>query len=75
MSGEECFFFLFNSLNIGITYPLEFKTFPYLTELKIIFLDPTILLAEVNNLSATSFVAPYKLIVAAALSVDKLITF
>jgi hypothetical protein len=62
-------------LKNGITEPLEFITFPYLTVLRIIFFSPTILFADEINLSATNFVAPYKLIGEAALSVDRDITF
>ena len=58
-----------------MTEPLLSITFPYLTILNEIFCLPLILLAAINNLSAHSFVAPYKLTGAAALSVDKAITF
>ena len=58
----------------GITDPLEPITFPYLTTLNFKSLDPTILLAAVNNLSEHNLVAPYKFIGAAALSVLRAVT-
>ena len=65
----------FNDKKNGITEPLEPITLPYLTTLKDIFCFPLMLLAAINNLSEQSFVAPYRLIGAAALSVDRAITF
>ena len=67
--------FLAKSLKNGITEPLEFKTFPYRTTEKIVSVWADKEFDETNNLSATNFVAPYKLIGLAALSVDKAITF
>ena len=61
--------------NFGITEPLLPITFPYLTTLKDNFLFPIILLAAIINLSEQSFEAPYKFMGAAALSVERLITF
>ena len=58
----------------GITEPLDPITLPYLTTLNLTFLDPLILLAATNNLSEASFVAPYKLIGAHALSVESATT-
>src|SRR5690606_5807434 len=58
----------------GITEPLDPITFPYLTTENRIGLAPDILLAAMNNLSEVNFVAPYRLIGAHALSVDKATT-
>jgi len=58
----------------GITEPLEPITFPYRTTENVIGLAPRILFAAINNLSEASLVAPYKLIGAAALSVERATT-
>ena len=50
-------------------------TFPYRTTENLVFCFPPILLAATNSLSDASFVAPYKLIGLAALSVDNAIIF
>ena len=65
----------FNFINVGNTDPRLPNTFPYLTTLNFIFLEPDIFCAEVNNLSEHNFVAPYKFIGELALSVDKANTF
>ena len=59
----------------GITDPLLPITLPYLTIEKVISFAPVKLFAEENNLSEQSFVAPYRFIGAAALSVDNATTF
>src|SRR6478609_2213383 len=59
----------------GITEPFEPITLPYLTTENFIGLVPRMLLAAINNLSEASFVAPYKLMGAAALSVERATTF
>ena len=68
--------FFFNlSINKGNIDPLLCKTFPYLKTEKHKSFLPTILFAEVNNLSAQSLVAPYKLTGEEALSVERAKTF
>ena len=59
----------------GITEPLEPITFPYRTTENFINLLPLIPFAAMNNLSEVNLVAPYKLMGAQALSVDKATTF
>ena len=63
------------SLKILYTEPLLAKTFPYLTTENLVSDFPTILFAETKSLSEHSFVAPYKLIGAQALSVEKQLFF
>src|SRR5690554_6414677 len=58
----------------GITEPFEPMTLPYLTTENLMGLSPLILLAATNNLSEVNLVAPYRLIGAQALSVDKATT-
>ena len=58
----------------GITEPRDPMTLPYRTSENRSCRPPTILLAATNNLSEQSFVAPYRLIGAAALSVDNATT-
>ena len=48
---------------------------PYLTTENLVLDSPTILFAAINNLSEANFVAPYKLMGFAALSVESAITF
>ena len=55
--------------------PLLANTLPYLTTEKVVFLFPTKLFDEINNLSEQSLVAPYKFTGEQALSVDNAITF
>ena len=62
-------------LKYGITLPRELITFPYLTTAKRVSCLPDKLLAAINNLSEQSFVAPYKFMGLAALSVERAITF
>ena len=64
---------MFISLNKGITDPLEFITFPYLTIEKIVLFPESVLLFT-KSLSEASLVAPYKFIGLQALSVDRAIT-
>ena len=59
----------------GITEPFEPITLPYLTTENFIGFAPRILFAAINNLSEASFVAPYRFIGAAALSVESATTF
>ena len=59
----------------GITDPLEFITFPYLTIENFVFILPDNKFAETKSLSAANLDAPYKLIGLTALSVDKAKTF
>ena len=59
----------------GITDPLLPATFPYLTTENIVPYSPEYALAEINNLSDTNFVPPYKFIGLTALSVDSATTF
>ena len=54
-----------------MTDPLEPITLPYRTIMDLKSRSPLMLFAAMNNLSEQSFVAPYKFIGAAALSVDK----
>ena len=63
-----------NFLKRGITEPLEFATFPYLTTENLVLFLPVILFAATKSLSDVNLVAPYKLIGSAALSVDNAIT-
>ena len=58
-----------------MTDPLEPATFPYLTTENLVSLLPLYAFPAINNLSEQSFVAPYKLIGAQALSVDNATTF
>ena len=58
----------------GITDPREPITLPYLTTEKRTSREPFMLLAATNNLSLHNLVAPYRLIGAAALSVDNATT-
>ena len=58
-----------------MTEPFDPITFPYLTTENFKSLLPLILLAAINSLSEASLVAPYKLIGAAALSVERDTTF
>src|SRR5690606_11687163 len=58
----------------GMTDPLDPITFPYRTTEKRIGLLPRMLFAATKSLSDANFVAPYKLIGAQALSVDKATT-
>src|SRR5690606_19077738 len=58
----------------GMTDPLDPITFPYRTTENRIGLLPRILFAATNTLSEANLVAPYKLIGAQALSVDKATT-
>ena len=62
-------------LKNGITEPLELITFPYLTTEKLIFFLLFVKLEAIINLSEHNFEAPYKLIGATALSVDRATTF
>ena len=73
--GMKLLFFFNKRFKNGITEPREFITFPYLTTENIVSLCTDIKLDEIVNLSAASFVAPYKFIGSTALSVDKVITF
>ena len=52
----------FDFKKVSNTDPLLPKTFPYLKTEKVIFLLPLKLFAAINNLSAQSFVAPYRFI-------------
>ena len=63
------------SLKILYTDPLLANTFPYLTTENLVSDLPTILFAETKSLSEHSFVAPYKLIGAQALSVERATIF
>ena len=67
--------FLLYNLKILYTDPLLPKTFPYLTTENLVSDFPTILFADTKSLSEHNFVAPYKLIGAQALSVDKATIF
>ena len=66
------FFAIFR--NRGTTDPLEPITFPYLTTVNDIFLEPLILFDAIKSLSAHSLEAPYKFDGEAALSVLRAIT-
>src|SRR5690606_11700516 len=67
--GKLPFFFLF--IKKGITEPFEPITFPYLTTENLIGLFPEILLAAINKLSEVNLVAPYRLIGATELTINK----
>ena len=67
--------FLLYNLKILYTDPLLANTFPYLTTENLVSDLPTILFADTKSLSEHNFVAPYKLIGAQALSVDKATIF
>ncbi len=58
----------------GITDPLDPITFPYLTTENLMGLLPLMLFAATNNLSEASLVAPYRLMGAHALSVERATT-
>src|SRR5690554_5778966 len=66
--------FLFFFKKKGMTEPLDPITLPYLTTENRMGLSPLMLLAATNSLSEVSLVAPYRLIGAQALSVDKATT-
>ena len=66
--------FLINSSKNGITEPRLPATLPYLTSEKLISCLPAYALAEINNLSDTNFVPPYRLTGLTALSVDSATT-
>ena len=68
-------FYLNNSKKRGKLNLLIPATFPYLTTENLVVLLLSEKFAEINNLSATSFVAPYKLIGFDALSVESIIDF
>ncbi len=66
--------FLAFAIKKGMTEPLDPITLPYLTAENRRSLFPFILFAAIKSLSETNLVAPYKLIGAAALSVDNATT-
>ena len=68
--GSDFALFSNNFLKKGTTEPLDPTTFPYLTTENLASLLPAILLAATKSLSEASFVAPYKFIGFAALSVE-----